>query len=127
MDFSALNDGGPIQTVNPEDLRSVWDLMQETHAKVLANCESKLDSAQLAIAVDAKLLVQVCSPQANVMAVWARSALLGVLAQQGLLSSWPRGTQLADAVFDAAADFPISALDQLDPEAFLEQLRSRGV
>ena len=126
MDFSALTAGGPIQTVNPGDLRGVWELMHETRAKFVGNREAELGGPQPTIGVDVKLLARVCGPEANVLAVWARSALLGILVQQGLLTSWQRGTQLDDAVFNLAAAFPITALDQFDPDAFLQQLSSRG-
>jgi hypothetical protein len=91
------------------------------------NRESELGGPQPTIGIDVKLLARVCSPEANVLAVWARSALLGILVQQSLLTSWQRGTQLDDAVFDVAAAFPIAAFDQFDPDAFLQQLSSPGV
>lgn len=126
MDFSALTAGGPIPTVNPGDLRGVWELMRETHAEFLGNREPELGGQQPAIGICVSLLAQACSPGANVLAVWARSALLGILVHQGLLTSWQRGTQLDDAVFDVAATFPIPGLDRFDPDAFLQQLSSRG-
>jgi hypothetical protein len=126
VDFSALSAGRPIQTVNPGDLRSVWELMHETRGKIRGEPRVRLGGPQPTIGIDVKLLARVCSPEANVLAVWARSALLGILVQQGLLTSWQRGTQLDDAVFNVAAAFPITALDQFDPDAFLQQLSSRG-
>jgi hypothetical protein len=126
MDFSALTAGGPIPSVNPGDLRGVWELMHETHAEFLRNAEPELAGQQTAIGIDVRLLARVCNPEANVLAVWARSAMLGILVHQGLLTSWQRGTQLDDAVFDVAATFPIPGLDRFDPDAFLQQLSSRG-
>ena len=126
MDFSALTAGGPIPTVNPGDLRGVWELVQETQAESLGNREPEPGGQQPGIGIDVRLLGQVCSPEANVLAAWARSILLGILVHQGLLTSWQRGTQLDDAVFDVAATFPIPGLDRFDPDAFLQQLSSRG-
>lgn len=126
MDFSELIAGGPIPTVNTGDLRGVWELMHETRAQILGNREPELGGQQPAIGICVSLLAQVCGPEANVLAVWARSTLLGILVDQGLLTSWQRGTQLDDAVFDVAATFPIPALDRFDPDAFLQQLNSRG-
>lgn len=125
MDVSALTAGGPIPTVNVGDLRGVWELMQETRAEFLGNREPEVGGQQSAIGLDIGLLARACRPEANVLAVWARSALLGILVQQGLLASWQRGTHLDDAVFDVAAIFPIPGLDRFDPEAFLQQLSGR--
>lgn len=106
MDFSALTAGGPIPAVNPGDLRGVWELMRETNADFLGNGEPKLGGQQPAIGICTNLLARVCGPEANVLAVWARSALLGILVHQGLLTAWQRGTQLDDAVFDCRRSLP---------------------
>jgi len=133
MDFSALEAGGPIPTVNPEDLRGVWELMHELRAKLRAkfmeNRESELGNPQPAISFDFRLhfrlLAQVCGPEADVFAVWSRSTLLGIMVERGLLTSFQRGAHLDDAVFNVAAAFPIPALDQFDWDALLQQLNSR--
>lgn len=126
MDFLALTAGGPIPAVNPADLRGVWERIHEMNTELLENRDPKPGGQQTAIGIDASLLAQACNPEANVLAVWARSSLLGILVDQGLLISWQRGTQLDDAVFDVAATFPIPGLDRFDPDAFLQQLSSRG-
>jgi hypothetical protein len=126
MDFSALTASGPIPAVNPGDLRGVWALIRETRAESLGNREPELGGQKSAIAICVSLLARACSPEANVLAVWARSALLGILVDQGLLTSWQRGTQLDDTVFDVAATLPISGLDRFDPDTFLQKLSSRG-
>jgi hypothetical protein len=123
VDLSALTDSGPVPAVNPADLRSVWELVQETRARFVGTGKSDLGDPDPTIGIGVELLVQVCNPEANVPAVWARSVLLGVLVQQGLLTSWQRGAQLDEAVFKVAAVFPIIALDQFDANAFVEQLR----
>ena len=122
MDFSALIAGGPIPAVNPEDLREVWELMQEARAQVLGSGEPEGATQQSAIGIDVAVLAEACSPGANVLAVWARSALLDMLERQGLLTPWQRGTQMDDAVFGVAASFPIPGIDRFDPEALLRQL-----
>jgi hypothetical protein len=43
-----------------------------------------------------------------------------------LLAPWQRGDQLDACVFEVAATFPISRLDQFDGGAFLEQLRNHS-
>jgi hypothetical protein len=127
MDFSALTAGGAIPSVNPGDLRGVWEIMRETHADFLGNPEPELGGRQTAISIDVRLLASVCSPEANVLAVWARGAMLCILAHRGLLTSRQRGNQLDDAVVDVGATFPLpGGLNGFDPDAFLEQLSSRG-
>jgi len=125
MDFSALTAGGPIPAVNVGDLRAVWELMQETLAEFSGNREPELRGQQSATSIDIRLLARACRPEANVLAVWARCALLGILVRQGLLTSWQRGTQLGEAVFEVAAIFPIPGVDRFDPDVFLQQLSSR--
>lgn len=125
MDFSALMAGEPIPTVNAADLRGVWELMDKARAEFLGNREPELATQQPAIGFDVAVLAGACGPGANVVAAWARSALLGMLVHQGLLTSWQRGTQLDDAVFDVAATFPIPGVDRFDPDALLQQLSNR--
>ncbi len=117
MDFSALTSGAPIPTVTPGDLRGVCELVHEARAES--------GGQQPAISIDIKLLTQVSGPGADVLAVWVRSVLLYSLVEQGRLTSWRCGTQLADAVFDVAATFPIPRSDRFDPEAFFQELGSR--
>jgi hypothetical protein len=99
--------------------------MHELRAKFMGNRESELGGLR-AISFDFKLFAQVCSPEADVLALWSRSTLLGILVERGLLTSFQRGTHLDDVVFNVAAALPIPALDQFDPNAFLQQLSSRG-
>ena len=83
--------GGPIQTVNPGDLRGVWELIHETRAKFVGNREAELGSPQPTISLDVKLLAQVCRPEANVLAVWARSGLardLGAAGSADFMAAW---------------------------------------
>lgn len=63
MDFSALTAGGPIQTVNPADLRAVWELMRETRAKFVESHASKQRGREPAIGIDVKLLAPCAAPE----------------------------------------------------------------
>jgi hypothetical protein len=117
FDFSALQAGEPIPAVSSGDLRGVWDLTHEAGADLVGSRK-----ADVGIGYDVAVLAQACGPGADVIAVWARSALLDVLVRQGLLTPWLRGTQLDDAVFDVAASCPIPGFDRFDPDAFLERL-----
>ena len=92
MDLSSLTEQ-PIPSVDPGDLRCVWQLMHETHAEFLGKAEPELTGHQTAIGIDVRLMARACNPEANVLAVWARSAMLGILVHRGLLTLWQRGTQ----------------------------------
>ena len=82
--------GGPIQTVNPGDLRGVWELMHETRAKFVGNREAELGGPQPTIGVDVKLLARVCSPEANVLAVWPQRFArdLGAAGSADFMAAW---------------------------------------
>lgn len=55
--------------------------------------------------------------------LWLRNAFLGLLANQGLLAEWQRGTELDDVAFRVAATIPVNGV-QFDPEAFVTRLRA---
>jgi hypothetical protein len=103
----------PIPAVDSQDLRAVWELTQQSKAQLPAEQSSSFG-------IDVALVAQVCSPEANVFAVFMRSALLEVLIHEGLLTA-----PLDPAVFDVAAAFPIPAFDQFNPKDFVRQLDSR--
>lgn len=67
-------------------------------------------------------MARACSPGANLPAVWLRHTQLRSLVRQGVLAEWQHGTALDDAVFRLAATIPMNGV-QLDPEAFVRQLR----
>ena len=118
--FSAWMAGKPIPPVEPGDLRAVREFIDRVRAEMPETNVTKQPSS---IGISAKLLAEVCSPGANVMAVYARSILLDVLVGQGLLAPWQHGARLDDAVFNVAATLPIPKLDLFDSDAFLQRLR----
>ncbi len=107
MDFSALTSNEPIPAVSFGDLRIVWELMRDQHPGA---------------GISVNVFAQACSPQADVIALWARSTLIDLLADQGLLSSWQRGAQLDDIVFEIAAIYPIAGWDRFDADDFCRRL-----
>jgi hypothetical protein len=125
-DFSALSASEPIPSVDPKDLRSVWELTHKLQALFVQNSESD-GATPRPVSVDVALLAGACSPGANVFAVWARCALLETLVRRGTpIPGW-QGTQLDEAACEVAATFPIPALDRFDPDEFLLTLdRRRG-
>jgi hypothetical protein len=67
-------------------------------------------------------MARVCTPGANLPAVWLRHIELRSLWRHGLLDKWHHGTSLDDAVFRIAATIPISGL-HLNRERFLQELQ----
>jgi hypothetical protein len=108
--------GAPIPLVDPIDLRHVQELYEQSYAQrrdlgIGGN-----------VAIETSLMASVCSPGADMGAVWIRSALLGLMLRQGVLADWQRGTGLDDAVYRVAAAIPLNGF-QLDPSAFIQRLR----
>ncbi len=108
--FSAFMAVEPIPAVDPQDLRGVFELSHKLRAQFVQNSETSIDVA---------LLAKACAPGANVIAVSLRTALLDAMASQGLLAPWHRSAGLDQAVFNAAATFPIPALDRFDANDFV--------
>jgi hypothetical protein len=72
--------------------------------------------------VGVDLMARVCSPGANLPAVWLRYTRLRLLTRQGVLAEWQHSTVLDNAVYRVAATIPIDGF-QLDQEAFIRRLR----
>ena len=94
--------GNDVATVNPNDLRNVWTMMHDLEARALAGSGS----------ISSALYESVCSPGANVVAVWYRASILGVLQTLpgNPLTPWSHEDELDDAVFQIAATFPMKKL-----------------
>ena len=121
--FSAFLAGEPIPAVDPDDLRGVLELSHKLRAQFAQNSET--DIAAPPPSIDVALLAEACAPGANVVAVSLRSALLDAMLSQGLLAPWQRNAGLDQAVFNAAATFPIRPLDRFDPDDFVQSLAER--
>ncbi len=95
--------GTDVAAVNPNDLRNVWTMMRDLQAHAQAGQSGSISSG---------LYESVCSPGANVLAVWYRASILGAL--QTLpgkpLTPWSHEGELDDAVFQIAAKFPMKKL-----------------
>jgi hypothetical protein len=76
-----------------------------------------------------------CSPGADVVSVWCRASTLWMLTQMmpDLLAPWTHDGQLDDAVFHAAATFPMEKTrtgvvregPPFDVEKFVKQIGAR--
>jgi hypothetical protein len=109
--------GRPVPAVRAEEVRRVWSFLaseQARHPRVHGGAVSS---------VSLKLLASLCDPNANVLAVWFRAALVEILLQQGRLDRWREGDSLRDKVFEVAASFPLPrGLENADLDAFVAAL-----
>jgi hypothetical protein len=110
---------GPISAVDPDDLQKVWAYMltvPERHG----TCSTVFQS--------------MCSPGADVFAVWYRASILQLCERLGLLSRWKNEGNLDSAVFKVAADYKIEKMPAgvvrkslpLDVEGFLKRIEAES-
>jgi hypothetical protein len=114
--IKAAEDGAPIPPVNELDLKALHELCVE-RAKRYCGKDG-------VISVD--MTARVCSPTANVPAVWLRHTQLRSLYRQGLLADWQHGAVLDDVVFSVACSIPMNGT-HLDAEDFIRRLRSSAM
>ena len=95
--------GNDVAAVNPDDLRNIWTMMRGLEAHAQAGQSESISGG---------LYESACSPGANVVAVWYRASILGVLQTLpgNPLTPWSREDELDDAVFQIAATFPMKKL-----------------
>jgi len=94
--------GDEVAAVNPDDLRNVWAMMRGVQAR----------AGGQQCAIDGRMYENVCSPGADVMAVWYRASMLGLLQRwpESPLTAWTHDGELDDTVFRVAATFPMKRM-----------------
>lgn len=107
---------GNIPAASPLDIQRLWSLQSQHSADSGASYSTASYST--------KAILQVCeSESADPIAVCARTALIKILLQQGVLENWRENDGLSKAVFEAAAAFPLPAgLQGLNPSEFVASL-----
>jgi hypothetical protein len=85
---------GDAASVDPADLRAVWKMMRDTGHKLGPQTS-----------IDYRSFERVCSPGANVQAVWYRASMLAMLSK-----ALP-GFEPKDASFEIAASFPMKKME----------------
>jgi hypothetical protein len=108
----------PIPAVDPQDLRAVWEFVEQARA-ASGGAESS------ALNFNVKLLADVCSPGANVFALSMRRALIEMWVKQNAATAQDRAP-LDGPIFELAAALPIPRLDQFNPDDFLNLMNDRG-
>jgi hypothetical protein len=109
----------PIPPVDPQDLHIVWALMTETPEGV---------------GICVSLFQSICSPGANVFAVWYRVSILKMCERLQLLTHWLSEGHLDDAVFKVAADYKMHKMSPgipqeglpLDVDGFLNRVEAES-
>ena len=117
IESGPLESDTPLRPVNQADLKRVWELIQSS--KDVARAPG------IGVGIDSEMIAQQCQPGTDARAAFFRAALLEYLFQSGLLNDWRDGNEPANAVFQAAAIFPMEqGVQGFDPTAFVERLRS---
>ena len=111
--IKAAEQGAQIPTVDEQDLKSLHELCIE-RAKRYCGKDG---------VISLEMTARVCSPNANLPAVWLRHTQLRWLYRDGLLADWQQGMHLDDAVFHLASSIPITGT-RLDQNAFIKNLRA---
>jgi hypothetical protein len=108
----------PVPAVRAGDVRRVWSFLVQ-----LAQ-QNRDTRSQGGVAVNMRLLADLCEPNANVLAVYFRAILVKALMQQGRLDRWREGNSLRDSVFELVARFPLpEGIRDADLDAFVTALQ----
>jgi hypothetical protein len=100
--LASLSQSGFVFPVDPSDLKSAWTMVRETQARHGSN---------QSIAIGHEFFTRVCSPGADVFAVWYRVSMLGLLAERVDLLPPEMPSGVRDVVFNVAAKFPIKRME----------------
>jgi hypothetical protein len=116
---------GGVPTVNPADLKKVWQVSADFEASNPGQCG----------AIGNAVYESVCSPGADVVSVWYRAGMLWALkqVQPDPLAQWTHDGQLDDVVFEVASAFPMEKMRAgvvhnalpFDVEEFVKQVGER--
>lgn len=116
--------GDEVAAVNPDDLRKVCKMINDVQAY----------NPGQGVILNNEMYARVCSPAANVMAVWYRASMLGLLQMlpEPPLAPWTHHGGLDDAVFQVAAAFPMKNMGvgvvhegpPFDMQEFLKQIEA---
>lgn len=111
--IKAAERGAQIPSVDEQDLKNLHELCVE-RAKRYCGKDG---------VISLEMTARVCSPNANLPAVWLRHTQLRTIYREGLLAEWQHGTNLNDAVFHLAATIPMLGT-RLDHQTFIANLRA---
>jgi hypothetical protein len=113
--IKAAEEGAAIPSVAEDDLRRLHE--------VAADMAKRRVGKDGMVGVD--LMARICSPGANLPAVWFRYTQLRLLIRQGVLAEWQNSADWDDAVYRVAAIIPMNGF-QLNQEAFVQHLQHKA-
>jgi hypothetical protein len=119
------SDNGLVPVVNPSDIKNML--------KVIRDAQAVAPDRHVSVGIG--VFKSVCSPNANVKAVWYRAAMLGLCEKLAVLPSKKPDDEFEDALLEVAATFPMKALEPgitykglpFDAQEFVKQVeRAKG-
>jgi hypothetical protein len=119
---SGVSDDGFVVAVDPSDMKNVCQMGREIPAGA--------SSGSTGGAMGMSALEAICSPGADLIAIWYRLRMLGLCDEAGLLSAYKSDGKFTDAVFQVAATFPMKRMEAdvtyqgppFDTEEFVKQV-----
>lgn len=103
--MSNASKDGLIVPVEPSDLKTVWKMIWKMGEEIQ---QQRVPNEY--IAIDPRMFAKDCSPGANVVALWYRATILGLLEKQTGLFSSETPDDVKDVVFKVAASYPIKMM-----------------
>lgn len=113
--IKAAEDGALIPAVAEDDLRHLHE--------VAADMAKRRVGKDAMVGVD--LIARICSPGANLPAVWIRYTQLRQLTRQGLLAEWQYSDSWDADVYRVAATVPMRGFE-LNQEEFIRRLERKA-
>ena len=101
--IQAIGEGCPVPPVNSDDLRRLHDMCEYVAKRHPESVRT----------ISVAFIASVCSPGANLPAMWFRHARLESLAKRGVLAGWQHGAALDDVVYQVAATQALQAPAQV--------------
>jgi len=98
-----------VAPVDPADIGNVWQMQRQAVTQAAGSTgEPEMGKGEVMIGLAA--YKGVCSPGANIDAVWYRVSMAGVCEQMGLLAAYKTEVGFTDAVLQVAATFPMKRM-----------------
>ncbi len=113
--IEAAEEGALIPPVSEDDLRRLHE--------AAADMGKRRVGKDVMVGVD--LMARICSPGANLPAVWLRYTQLRHLIRQGLLAEWQHSADWDAAVNRVAASIPMKGFE-LNQVAFIQRLEHKA-
>ena len=119
------NPGEPVPEVDPDDLKTFWQLASDLQAR----------SPGQHVAIGLEATKTALKPGANAEAIFYRTSMIWLLNQfaQAQLGPWLEGEQVGDAVFRTIATIPMEWIGHtereglpFDVEDFFHRLKEAG-